>query len=236
MGFVATLDAKIRRDLDREIGYRITNVWEDLDETVEEIPATDVAELGQRMTYFVTDIRQDTDEIYVQLGDAHDDRLAWRQSMDASDTIHSEVMAMRTIVLAHQTEIEKLWAADHRQQTQLTEALTLLRTLQTQMAALQSQQGPARGPAHPDKKAPKRTTRSTPATTTTTTTLVTNAQFKALIDQGFANALAARDADRSRSGDDSRDSGTGSRRTKRTARECTYPDFMKCQPLNFKGT
>nr|GEU34815.1 putative reverse transcriptase domain-containing protein [Tanacetum cinerariifolium] len=36
--------------------------------------------------------------------------------------------------------------------------------------------------------------------------------------------------------DDSHDSGTGSRRTERAARECTYSDFLKCQPLNFKGT
>ncbi|GJZ30352.1 hypothetical protein Tco_0575399 [Tanacetum coccineum] len=83
--------------------------------------------------------------------------------------------------------------------------------------------------------APKRTTRSTP-TTTTTTTPVTNAQLKALIDQGVVDALAARDADRSMNGDDSHNSGTGVRRTERVARECTYPDFMKCQPLNFKGT
>ncbi|GJY60922.1 putative reverse transcriptase domain-containing protein [Tanacetum coccineum] len=31
-------------------------------------------------------------------------------------------------------------------------------------------------------------------------------------------------------------SGTGVRRTERVARECTYQDFMKCQPLYFKGT
>nr|GEY50422.1 hypothetical protein [Tanacetum cinerariifolium] len=60
---------------------------------------------------------------------------------------------------------------------------------------------------------PKRTTRSTPATTTTTTTTsVTNAQLKALINQGIANALAARDADRSRNGEDSHDSRMGARR------------------------
>ncbi|GKE60091.1 hypothetical protein Tco_1510458 [Tanacetum coccineum] len=81
----------------------------------------------------------------------------------------------------------------------------------------------------------KRTTRASPATTTTTTT-VTDAQLKALIGQGVANALAARDADRSMNGDDSHNSGTGVRRTERVTRECTYPDFMKCQPLNFKGT
>ncbi|GJW18220.1 reverse transcriptase domain-containing protein [Tanacetum coccineum] len=37
-------------------------------------------------------------------------------------------------------------------------------------------------------------------------------------------------------GDDSHNSGIGFRRTERVARECTYPDFMKCQPLNFMGT
>ncbi|GKE73613.1 reverse transcriptase domain-containing protein, partial [Tanacetum coccineum] len=81
----------------------------------------------------------------------------------------------------------------------------------------------------------KRTTRSTPATTTTTPP-VTNAQLKALIDQCISDALAARDADRSMNGDDSHNWGTGVRRNERVVRECTYPDFMKCQPLNFKGT
>ncbi|GKE35483.1 hypothetical protein Tco_1454805 [Tanacetum coccineum] len=73
-GFVGTLDAEIRRNLDREIGYVTTNIWEDPDEIAEEIPSTDVAELGQRMTNFVTTIRHDTDEIYVRLNDAQDDR------------------------------------------------------------------------------------------------------------------------------------------------------------------
>ncbi|GKG63283.1 hypothetical protein Tco_0638930, partial [Tanacetum coccineum] len=49
-GFVGTMDAEIRRDLDRKIGYGITDILEDPDEIAEEIPATDVAELGQRMT------------------------------------------------------------------------------------------------------------------------------------------------------------------------------------------
>ncbi|GKC01036.1 hypothetical protein Tco_0987172 [Tanacetum coccineum] len=31
-------------------------------------------------------------------------------------------------------------------------------------------------------------------------------------------------------------SGGGLRRPVQLARVCTYPDFMKCQPLNFKGT
>ncbi|GJZ57404.1 putative reverse transcriptase domain-containing protein [Tanacetum coccineum] len=83
--------------------------------------------------------------------------------------------------------------------------------------------------------APKRTTRSTPAITTTTTS-VTDAQLKELIAQGVASALAKIEANRSRNGDDSHDSGTGVRRPVQVARECTYHDFLKCQPLNFKGT
>ncbi|GJS71303.1 hypothetical protein Tco_0704144 [Tanacetum coccineum] len=82
----------------------------------------------------------------------------------------------------------------------------------------------------------KKTTRASPATKTTTTTSVTNAQLKALIDQGVVDALAAHDADRSMNGDDNHDSGTGVRRQAPIARECTYPNFMKCKPLYFKGT
>nr|GEW43176.1 hypothetical protein [Tanacetum cinerariifolium] len=203
-GFVGTLDAKIRRDPDREIGYEITDVWEDPYEIAEEKPTTDVAKLSKRITDFVTIVRQDTDEIYRRLDDVQDDRLL------------------------------------------MSEALTLLKTLQTQMVALQSQQTPARDPSHPNipeeavvhftKMATKRTTRSSPATTTTTTTPVTNAQLKTLIDQGVADALVARDAEKSQNGEDSHDSGMGVRREAPLARECTYPNFIKCKPLYFKGT
>ncbi|GJV42374.1 putative reverse transcriptase domain-containing protein [Tanacetum coccineum] len=55
--------------------------------------------------------------------------------------------------------------------------------------------------------------------------------------QGVANALAEIEANRtSRNGDDNHNLGTGSRRTERAARECTYSEFLKCQPFNFKGT
>nr|GEX82742.1 hypothetical protein [Tanacetum cinerariifolium] len=83
------------------------------------------------------------------------------------------------------------------------------------------------------KMPPKKRT----ATTTTTTTPMTDAQHKSLIAQGDADALAEIKANiTSRNGDDSHDSGTGSRRTERPTREYTYSNFLKCQPLNFKGT
>nr|GEV78705.1 putative reverse transcriptase domain-containing protein [Tanacetum cinerariifolium] len=86
--------------------------------------------------------------------------------------------------------------------------------------------------------APKRTTRSTqvpPVTSapTATTITVTEAQLQALIDQGVAAAMAEAEASRVRNGYESNGSGP---RLAQDVRECTYPDFMKCQPLNFNGT
>ncbi|GJS34266.1 hypothetical protein Tco_0532648 [Tanacetum coccineum] len=51
-----------------------------------------------------------------------------------------------------------------------------------------------------------------------------------------AAALEERDASRSRDGDNSHGSRTDKRRQVPTQRECTYTDFLKCQPMNFKGT
>ncbi|GKD11547.1 hypothetical protein Tco_1195954, partial [Tanacetum coccineum] len=74
----------------------------------------------------------------------------------------------------------------------------------------------------------------TPVTDTHTTTSVTNPQIQAMINAGVTAALAAHDA--TRNGDDRHTSGTGAKRPVQVARECTYPEFLKCQPLNFKGT
>ncbi|GKB64382.1 putative reverse transcriptase domain-containing protein [Tanacetum coccineum] len=65
---------------------------------------------------------------------------------------------------------------------------------------------------------------------------MTDAHIKALIERGVAAALVERDADRRRNSDDSHDSGTGRRRQVSTVHECTYIDFLKYQPMNFKGT
>ncbi|GJU67434.1 putative reverse transcriptase domain-containing protein [Tanacetum coccineum] len=89
----------------------------------------------------------------------------------------------------------------------------------------------------PLRNAPKtRTTRSSPATTTTTTTPMTDEQLKTLTGQGVADMLEERYATRSINGEDNHDSSTGIRRQAPLAREFTYPNFMKCKTLYFKGT
>nr|GFB39471.1 hypothetical protein [Tanacetum cinerariifolium] len=57
---------------------------------------------------------------------------------------------------------------------------------------------------------------------------------EAMINEGVNAALVARDA--TRNGDDSHTSGTGARRPVQAARECSYSEFLKCKPLDFKGT
>ncbi|GJR58764.1 reverse transcriptase domain-containing protein [Tanacetum coccineum] len=83
--------------------------------------------------------------------------------------------------------------------------------------------------------APKQTTRSTPITPapTATTTIVTEAQLQALIDRGDAATMAEAEASRVRNGYDSNGSGLGSAQA---IRECSYSEFLKCKPLDFKGT
>ncbi|GJT26629.1 putative reverse transcriptase domain-containing protein [Tanacetum coccineum] len=197
-GFVGTMDTEIRCDPDREIGYGMTDVWEDPDEIAEEIPDTneiygrlddaqdDRSLISSKLNLLCRDRRSYARTARLIKSEARASRDDWEQFMDASDTTRSEA--------------------------QLVEALTLLSTLLNQMVALQSQQRPARDPPHPDKMPPRKAPRTitTPVIATTTiTTHVTNAQLKALIDQGFADALAARDADRNRNGDDNHNSGTG---------------------------
>ncbi|GKB04675.1 putative reverse transcriptase domain-containing protein [Tanacetum coccineum] len=69
-----------------------------------------------------------------------------------------------------------------------------------------------------------------PKKTTATTTPMTNAQIKVLISQGVADALAERDADRSRNGDDIHDSGSDGRRQMPVARETVKHDVANAMP------
>nr|GFC55781.1 hypothetical protein [Tanacetum cinerariifolium] len=160
---------------------------------------------------------------------------AWVRSTDASDLVHGEVMLLRTTVLGQMTEIRELRTADRRRQIMIsemlradhrrsTETIGLRTALQGQVTALQGQVT-ALNKWHQNEDQE-----------TINTTSVTNAQLQAMIDQGVTAALAARDALRSKNGNDSHNSGTGVRRTERATRECTYIDFLKCQPLHFKGT
>ncbi|GJS15381.1 hypothetical protein Tco_0409853 [Tanacetum coccineum] len=142
-GFVATMDREIRRDPERDVGYGITDSWDEIVETLHGALVSTDTNLGRHMTAFETRVRQDTDEIYTRLDDEQSGRqlLAGRLNMLFRDRRAHAPDRRR------QTVISELLAADYRKQRQLTEALKLVKSLQTQMAELQRQQGPAKGPA-----------------------------------------------------------------------------------------
>ncbi|GJR01435.1 hypothetical protein Tco_0524419 [Tanacetum coccineum] len=102
-GFVATLNDEIRCDPERYVGYGITNTWDDMVEDMQGTPAvTDVAGLNRRAHDRTTLLMEKEARL------SHE---AWGRSMDASDTACLEVRALRTTILAQQTEITALRAA-----------------------------------------------------------------------------------------------------------------------------
>ncbi|GJX46427.1 hypothetical protein Tco_0271617 [Tanacetum coccineum] len=143
-GFVATIDREIMRDLERDVGYRTTDTWDEMLVDMLGASATDDTELGRQMT---EDRRAHARTARLMEAEARMSREAWGRSMDASDLARVDVMSLRTQVVAHQAVITELQAterrrqaaitemlaADHRRQAQFIEALKLLKRLQTQM-------------------------------------------------------------------------------------------------------
>nr|GEZ75230.1 hypothetical protein [Tanacetum cinerariifolium] len=67
--FVATVDREIMRDPEREVGYGITDSWDEIVETLQRAPVSIDTKLGRYVREFETRVRQDTDEIYMRLDD-----------------------------------------------------------------------------------------------------------------------------------------------------------------------
>ncbi|GKC24603.1 hypothetical protein Tco_1026753, partial [Tanacetum coccineum] len=134
-----------------------------------------------------------------------------------------------------QAELAALRETDRRRQAQMAELLAL-----REQQRRARQPGPeARIPDHQDASgdadshiqqimAP--TTRRGPNTPVNNTNPnnMTLESIQAMIDQALLR--------NSTNGDGSHSSHEDNRRNVQTARPCFYADFMKCQPLNFKGT
>ncbi|GJY32919.1 hypothetical protein Tco_0417388 [Tanacetum coccineum] len=125
-----------------ELGRRMTNfvttVRQDIDKIY--VRLDDAQSERQLVTSQVNMLRRDRRAhactARLMEAEAKLSREAWVRSIDASDLARSEVMALHTQVLAQWSEIIELQAADRRRQTQLTETLKLVKTLQTQMTSL----------------------------------------------------------------------------------------------------
>ncbi|GJU74788.1 hypothetical protein Tco_1266193 [Tanacetum coccineum] len=161
-----------------------------------------------RVSYQANVRRRESEEFYTRHQDAQDDHASMRAEIEVLRRESSETRQALARSAAHNRVLEARIA-----------------TIETQLYRLEWQRQDADDHA------------------TRAMMLIHVQEDRALIDtledtdNRVADALAEIEANRtSRNGDDNHDSGTGSRRTERAARECTYTDFLKCHPLNFIGT
>ncbi|GKE96393.1 hypothetical protein Tco_1581248, partial [Tanacetum coccineum] len=89
-GFVGTLDAEIRQDLDREVGYGITDTWDEMD-TDEIYRRRDDAQddrslMSSQLNLLCRDRRSHARMARLMKSEARASLKTWVQSMDASDT------------------------------------------------------------------------------------------------------------------------------------------------------
>nr|GFC45818.1 hypothetical protein [Tanacetum cinerariifolium] len=68
---------------EREVGYRITDSWDEIVEALQGAPVSTDTELGGYIREFEMRVRQDTEEIYIRLDDEQSERqlLAGRLNM-----------------------------------------------------------------------------------------------------------------------------------------------------------
>ncbi|GJW05476.1 hypothetical protein Tco_1564332 [Tanacetum coccineum] len=159
-GFADILEATLKRRMSRELGYGIRDTWDDLLDDAR----YDRALLRARVNRLDSDRPFHRRTALLMDEEARLSRAAWAQSMDACDQVHSEGILLRTTVMAQQSEIVELQAADrrrqsvisellkadHRRQRHLVETLKIVKSLKTQMIELQRQQGPTKDPAEPE--------------------------------------------------------------------------------------
>ncbi|GJR16909.1 hypothetical protein Tco_0965436 [Tanacetum coccineum] len=77
-GFAEMLDTAPGRQTSRELGYGITDTWDDLVGAIQEIAPTTLEGVNQRVTELVTTVDQEDEIIYSQLDDARYDRALLR--------------------------------------------------------------------------------------------------------------------------------------------------------------
>ncbi|GJU30190.1 hypothetical protein Tco_1173779 [Tanacetum coccineum] len=105
-GFVATMDREITQDLERDVGYGITDTWNEM--------LTERHLMAGRLNMLYRDRRAYARTSLLMERKARVSQEAWGLSMDASDLARSEVMSLRTTVLGQRAVITELQVANRR--------------------------------------------------------------------------------------------------------------------------
>ncbi|GJT86526.1 hypothetical protein Tco_1068243, partial [Tanacetum coccineum] len=212
-GFVSTLDAEERRRGIREVGYGIRDTWVDPAEAVPEIAPMSFGEVKTRVTKLAELHEHDTQDLYALLEDARDSRtrISQRVPMDSQrvDLLMKDRIAHQETILIMKEEAyasREAWA----HAIGLSQAVHYeLQTHRERIMTPVTRRGPNTSPnnTNPNNMTPE--------------------SVQAMIDQALLR--------NSTNGDGCHSSYGDNRRNVQTTRPCFYADFMKCQPLNFKG-
>ncbi|GJR52944.1 hypothetical protein Tco_1403465 [Tanacetum coccineum] len=110
-GFVATMDREIRRDPEREVGYGITDSWDEIVGTLQGVPVCIDTELGRHMIAFETRVR---------------DRRAHAYTRHLMETEARGDRWMRVILPAERRHAvtSEILKADHRRSAEIRELRT----------------------------------------------------------------------------------------------------------------
>nr|GEX04322.1 hypothetical protein [Tanacetum cinerariifolium] len=198
-----------------------------LDEIVDkmmEIASTTLEGVNERVTELDTTVRQRTDEFETRFEDAQYDRALSRAQVN---TLFGDRPDHRCTTMLMDKEAmysREAWAFSMDRSSAIA---AHVRTLETQVAALITQT----------------TSLQTQLTTTLGRIKILEARDpepqEGLAEAGsscVAAALAERDAYMNRNGDNNNDSRTSRIRQMTIPKECSYTDFLKCQPMSFQGT
>ncbi|GJY45281.1 hypothetical protein Tco_0434344, partial [Tanacetum coccineum] len=149
-GFVATIDREIRRDPEREVGYGITDSWDEIVETLQGAPGTDEIYtrlddeqsqrqlLAGRLNMLFRDRRVHAYTRHQMETEGRLSREAWRRSMDVSDLARGEAVTSKMLKADHRrsAEMRELRTTDRTRQQQLIPTLTVMQSLQREVTPL----------------------------------------------------------------------------------------------------
>nr|GFB90477.1 hypothetical protein [Tanacetum cinerariifolium] len=134
---------EIMRNPEREVGYGITDSWDEIVETLKGAPVSTDTELGGyllagRLNMLFRDRRAHAYTCQLMKTEARMSREAWVRATDASDLVHGEVMSLHTTMLGQMSEIRELQAADRRRQTVISKLLRIDHRRSTEILELRT--------------------------------------------------------------------------------------------------
>ncbi|GKF71350.1 hypothetical protein Tco_0207464 [Tanacetum coccineum] len=152
-GFVSMVDDATRRHVPREVGYGITNTWDELVDAIQEGAPTTLKRVNARVTKLAETYERDTQDLYAHLEDAQDSRARLLDRVDIlledrqfhHAAVHYGLQAYR----AH-TQIQDIRISS--QEALIATLVAQVSSLQSQLIAALGQIQPlqARDPAHAD--------------------------------------------------------------------------------------